>query len=860
MKLDQIFTKIIVGFPKSVLGIFILLSIGALLLIPKLENDPTPYLLPTTHESRVNLNELRKNYTGANDSILVLLEAEKTVFNRRTLQRIKNLTAAFEQIHLIADQDRQSMLQLSKGASSDLAQKLNALSASPIDSETWLRIDEIRDLLEMEMTPSPEIYQTLDVWTNKLSPIVEVTSLANTDNILGEEGRLSVDQIYSVVPGTQNALKQLEKQVLSNELFDNILVAGNGKRTSIILELDQMDDRTHDQYLIYQQVKEIVEKRFPGNERHYIAGLPVVTGALGNVMEQDTQRLFPIVICIVVLCLFFTFRQFKGILIPLAVVILSLIITLGLKVLFGVPLNIITTTLPVFILSIGVADGIHMFSDYRDNLLAGFNKKEAITRMMSHLTMPVIMTSLTTGAAFYAISLTQIVQLKHFGIFVSVGTLVAMLFSLLFVPALLMVLPQKIEKKSKSVLRSDDVYAGILIRVTHFVLKQPFVALSIALTVLIVSLFGASKVVVDNNNAGYFLENSSIFISSEKLNADAAGSSTINLLVRSDLNQNEPFKDSQNLKYVDELIVFMKSRPEVGKVLGLTELIKRINFAINDEDPAFNMVPEVTGPQEASGSLISQLFLLYENGGGDVLTDLTDNGYTRLNIPIVLRTNSSLKITQFIDQVNSYVTQNFPDHLKIKVSGSANVSVAATDEIVNGQMKSLIVSLVVVLVMLLFTFRKISYAAIAMVPLVMTIAINFGIMGFFKIPLDIGTAIISSIVIGIGVDYGIHYLSRLRKNMDRGMAFNAALDNTIRHSGKAIFSNAVTVGLGFVALLFSVLTPLIIMGWMITITMLVSAVSTLILIPVCIVFFEKRVRRTDKTIRPRQLAFHPQQN
>jgi len=256
---------------------------------------------------------------------------------------------------------------------------------------------------------------------------------------------------------------------------------------------------------------------------------------------------------------------------------------------------------------------------------------------------------------------------------------------------------------------------------------------------------------------------------------------------------------------------------------------------------------------------ICQLLLLYENGGGDTLSDFTDQGYTRLNIPVVLQTNSSLDIFQLSRRIKGFAAQNFPGHIKVDISGSASVSVAATDEIVSGQMKSMLASLGVVLIMLFVTFKKVNYAAIAMVPLVMTITINFGIMGFFSIPLDIGTAIISSIVIGIGVDYSIHYLSRLIKNLNQGMDFSNALNNTIRHSGKAIVSNAITVGLGFAALWFSILMPLIIMGWMITVTMLVSAVSTLVLIPVFIIAIEKRNVTQQNENKPPKLTFNPQQ-
>jgi predicted RND superfamily exporter protein len=861
MKLDQFIGNIIFRFPKSVLVFFILLAVGAGMLLPQIERDPTPYLLPIEHESRVNLEKLREMYTGANDGIIVLLEAKETVFNPQTLSRVAALTAAFEQIHVITQKDRDALFAAADAAPTQIARMAVGLSRAPITAETWMQIDGLREAIDLSNDPGSSAMTALTLilnrWMENLSPIREVTSLSNTDNIVGRNGRLDVSPLFTGVPQTGEALTRVEQNAMSNDLFRQVLISEGGKSTGIILELNGIDDQTKIQYQVYNRVKQIVEEQIPGNEIHYIAGLPVVTGSLGKVMEQDTQKLFPIVILIVIICLLITFRKLKGILVPLTVVILSLEVTLGVKVLFHIPLNIITTTLPVFILSIGVADGIHMFSEYRDQLLKGYDKKEAVSRTLAHLTMPVIMTSVTTAVAFYAISLTEIVQLHHFGIFVSLGAMVAMVFSLFFIPALLVLLPEKKGISQKRTSRIEAGYAHVLVRVTRAFVRHPIWTSVFAAVVFLTSLFGASKVVVDNNNAAYFLKSSDIYISSQKLNKDSAGSAVINFLITADTTEHEPFKQAENLLYVDGLVGFLNEEPHVGKVLGLTELIKRINFTLNDEEEGFNRIPEPVKEDPASRHLISQLLLLYENGGGDTLTDFTDSGYTQLNIPVILQTNSSRDIYQLSRAAEAYADKHFPDNMTLDISGSANVSVAATDEIVKGQMTSLMVSLAVVLAMLFLTFRKASYAGIAIVPLIIAITINFGIMGYFRIPLDIGTAIISSIVIGIGVDYAIHYLSRLKKNLEKGMTFSRALEDTISHSGKAIVSNAATVGFGFVALWFSVLTPLFVMGWMITLTMLVSAFATIVLIPVLLLFTEKRVLDEDVE-KVKQLILQPQ--
>lgn len=823
----------VVHHPKLILAVFTIISALAATQLKNLTQDPTPYLLPPSHESRVNLHTLRQEYTGSNDGVIVLLETPDGIFNFATLTRIKALTQAFETIDIVTREDRLMLSTLSEYEPAPIKDMLLDLSESDISADTWIAVETLLETLSGSPEENRRLIEALEVFRVKLFPVTKVTSLANTDNILGKNGRLDVSPIFEDVPNEKASLALIQSTVHSNELFKRILVSDNDQQTSIIIELGLEDDQTEERFQIYQKIKSILETEITGNERHYIAGMPVVTGALGKVMQSDTQRLFPIVLIIVVFCLYISFRRVKGILVPLAVVILSLIITLGLKALLHIPLNIITTTLPVFILSIGVADGIHIFSEYRDTLEKGNDKIDAIKQTLNHLTIPVIMTSITTSVAFLAISMTRIIQLKHFGIFVAAGTLIAMVFSLLFIPALLVVLPEKRPRKSSGPSRIETVYSNLLIRLTTGIVSRPFITASIACIIFIAALFGASKVVVDNNNVEYFLKDSDIYRSTQKLNHAAAGSAVINFLIRSKSGEEQAFKNPETLLKIDDLVHFIEKNPIVGKVLGLTELIKRIHYVLNDEQPAFDRIPDL-GKQ-----MISQLLLLYENGGGDVLSDYTDTNYTAVNIPVIVRTNSSLKMHHLIKEVTAYAGQHLPETLTLSVSGSANVAVAATDEIVSGQLFSLMASLAIVFIMLLFTFRTIGYATIAMIPLVMTLAINFGIMGFFKIPLNIGTAIISSIVIGIGVDYGIHYISRFRQNRRLGMEFQAALENTVRHSGKAIMSNAVTVGAGFVALLFSVLTPLITMGWMITMTMCVSAAATLLLIPILIVFIEK---------------------
>ncbi len=855
--------KSVITHPGKIITLLTVLVIAAATLLPGLKQNPSPWLLNINHPARVNLAELRENYTGSGDNIFILLEAEKTIFNTGTLDRINKLTDGFEAMVLIDEIDVKTLRNFAKTVEGPPALILSDMLDYPLNSDSLELFENLEESLRETGQWTDTAEKLIAVITARLSPVTEVTSLSNTDNITASSDGLSISPIYDDIPVTAAELEAIKTDVTGNRLFKDILFTDDMKYTSIVIEQALEDSDTENQYRLYERVKTILEHEITGPEAHYISGMPVASATLGHTIQVDSSRLFPIVLGLVVFCLFLSFRMVMGIIAPVVVVILSLILTLALKVLFGVPINVITATLPVFILSIGVADGIHIFSEYRDNILEGMGKKEAVSKTVQDMTAPVVMTSVTTAAAFWALSITEIVQLNHFGLFVAAGTLIAMVFSLLFIPALILVLPGKIRQKKSNKLPLVDTFVnGGLERISRFAVTKPWTVIFTTLLILIVSGYGASNVVVDNNNIKYQLDDSPLVISTEKINEKAAGSSVLSILVEDTGNVDSPFTDPVNLQAIAALTDYIETRPEVGKVTGLTELIKRINFVLNEENPDFDRLPSSVersfdGRQVSGKDMVSQFLLLYENGGGDVLSDVTLSDYSTINIPVILKVNSSRIIQALMEDITLKAETLLPENLRISFSGSANTMVAATSEIVSGQIISLGISFLLIFLMLMYTFRSFVTGITAMIPLLTTISINFGIMGYFKIPLDIGTAVISSIVIGIGVDYSIHYLKRMNDFTDNGFGFNESIMNTVRHSGKAIMSNAFTVGIGFIAMLFSILTPLITMGWMITVTMFVSALSTIILLPAVlsiITLKSESGRRSDKVVHSQQSA------
>ena len=854
----------VVRYPKRILFLTLFLGASVVPSLLFLKNDPSPHLLPVSHPARQALQQLREDFTGTNSGVFIMLEAKDTIFKTNTLERIQRLTEAIQNMQLLSTEDLEALNVIAEqmsGKEGLRLQKLLPKEVKDLNDMFWMEFEEMRETLENEGRWFPEWNSLLRNIEVRSAPVVEVTSISNTDDIYGSEEGLTIEKIFEVIPGTPGEMKSLRRRVLENDLFRNSFFSEDGRRTGIFVELAMDEDDSEILYSTYIALERIFEEN-PGIDKHYIAGFPIVAATLRTVIDQDTQRFFPFVALLAVFFLWLTFRRPSGVAVPMLVVGFSILFTLAIMVVFEVPLNTITSALPVFLISIGVADGIHMFSEYRENRIEGLPREKAVCLMLDKLALPVTMTSITTAVGFLSLTVSDIVPIFTFGIFVAVGTLLAMVLSLIFIPALLMVLPEKVSASQEGSGTDENLSRGVhqvnfmdrlfqksLDVMTAWVLRNARPVLLAALAICAISIYGLSQVKVESSLESYFQADAPLVIANRAMEK-LSGSRTINIVITK-TGEEEPWKNPDNLKVVEEFQEFLANEPRVKRTLSLVDLIKRISYAFNENRKEFNRLPngfefleseeifeengqteKRTVKREISGrDLIAQYLVLYENSGGDVLSDVVDSEYLNLNLAVTISSNSTTEEEKLLQSIEDYAVRQFPQGFSMTSSGMVPINVATSNEVVTSQIRSLSGSILAVFLMLALIFRSVSRGLMGMIPLVFTVLFNFGVMGFFGVHLDIGTALVSSIVIGIGVDYSIHYLSSMFHELADGTELHDAISNTVRRSGKAITSNAVTVGFGFLALSVSEFLPLVTLSWMIWLTLNISALATMILIP-----------------------------
>ena len=864
MTLFKFLERLVIHHPKKILVSTVLLGMLAVPSLLYIQNDPSPHLLPISHPVRQAMEQLREDYTGTNPGVFIMLEAEDTIFKTSTLERIKSLTEAIENLRLLTQEDLTALQQLSTKLPGESAEKLRKILPNEIDGLDdmfWMEFAEIRESLEEDSLWLPAWDALINNLEVRSAPVVEVLSMANTDDIVGTLEGLDISPLYEETPETPAEINRLRNQVLANELFRNYLYSEDGRHTGIFVELATDEDDSENLYAIYQALERVFEEN-PGEDLHYIAGFPIIAATLRTVIDRDTKKFFPFVALLAVFFLWLTFRKFIGVAVPMLVVGFSILFTLAIMVIFEVPLNSITSALPVFLISIGVADGIHMFSEYRDNRLEGHPREKAVSLMLEKLALPVTMTSITTAVGFFSLTVSDIIPILTFGIFVAIGTLLAMVLSLVFIPALLMVLP---EKETESAVDSatttatssgvhkenfmDRLFQKFLEGLTSWVLRNAKIILLGALIISGFSFYGLLQLKVESNLESYFKADAP-FVVANKAMEKMSGSRTINIVIKIN-EEGEPWKNPENLKLVEDFQIFLSAEQRVKRTFSLVDLIKRISYAFNENRTDFNRLPQAVEileseetfeengqtvkrnvKREVSGrDLVAQYLVLYENSGGDVLSDVIDSEYRNLNLSVNISSNSTTEEEKLLKRIDDYAAQHFPPQFSMTSTGMVPINVATSTEVVSSQILSLSGSLLAVLLMLVLIFRSFYRGVMGMIPLVFTVLFNFGFMGYFGVNLDIGTALVSSIVIGIGVDYSIHYLSRMFSEIAQGATLQDAIARTVRRSGKAITSNAVTVGFGFLALSVSEFLPLVTLSWMIWLTLNISALATMILLP-----------------------------
>ncbi len=699
----------------------------------------------------------------------------------------------------------------------------------------------------------------------------DVSSVATMDNITGTVDGLVVDPFMEDVPRTAEALDALKGNLFRNEMYVDWLVSRDGTGLLIMAKLESAVGNTDglaERAKAYDAIEAMVQaKRDAGTpERLYVAGRGAMEVTVGRYGRQDMARFLPLVLGVVVVVLYLTYRSVRGVLLPFAVVVGAVTWTLGLMGGLGVPLYFISTMMPVVVMAVGVADGIHILSRYYDEILEHPDKNgpEAVMATMNEMWLPVVLTSLTTAAGFLSFLTAPMPPQRDFGLFAAVGVLVAMALSLTLLPAVLAMLPLKVSRGLvRQMRRSGDLAATgwaarTLASLGRGVARRPGLVWGPTLVAVLVCLVGTQRLVVNTSAIRIFPDGSSVRTAEGVLRRKFQG--TVPLYIAIEGEEADRLKDPGLLRQIDRMQAQIEQDPVVGGSVSIAEFIKRMNRVMNEDRSDMEVIP-------TSRDLVAQYLLLYSfSGEPDDFEEVVDYDYQHANVAFYLREDSTHEIVRVVRQIQDYALAEFgraeqenavsdeplslrvgrwlldldPIHtgwdtdsgFRIGFAGGAYFTYHLSELVISGQVSSLLTSLVAVFLLTALMFRSLAAGLVNVIPIGIVIIFSFGVMGLFNLDLEVGKALTSSMVIGIGIDYTIHFLSKYRLKVRSGLRQPAALTvATMATSGKAIFFNAVVVIGGFAVFLSSNFLPNFYLGAMLVLNMSACLLVSMTVLP-----------------------------
>lgn len=657
-----------------------------------------------------------------------------------------------------------------------------------------------------------------------LEGVQEVVSLTNVQQVKGNELGMEVAPLIESIPETAEEERRLQQILADDQQYTGALVSADFTATSILVKFSK---DLADTAGPVQEMNRLAQQ-YAGPEKIYLTGNPVIVRDAQVSLKQDIIRLLPFILIIMVLILWLSFRNWSGVLLPLITVLISIIWTMGAMAIFGKPLSIISVVMPVLLVSVGSAYAIHISARYKEEQTMGARGKEAVRRTVSNVGVAVLIAGTTTVAGFGSLYFTDLVIIREFALNTAFGIAVALVISIFFVPAVYLQLPYRV--KAKEGRQRETFLDRWLQRVFEWVSQRSGLTIGLVCGIVVISLLGIPGLYPETGYLNYFRADSSTKKAAELVDQRFGGSATLDIIIQGDI------KDPALLQRMD---AFQK---EAAKIDGLNNpvsmvtLLQAANQALHENDPAMKVIP-------ASREQIAQYLLLLNMSGQNMVKDYLTFDEQTTRIQFLIENMPGRQMGEVLDRVDGLIEEHFADQYPVEVTGMPVLTRAISRMVIESQIYSIIASIVLTFIITSLLLRSARRGLFCCLSILLTVVINFGVMGWFGIPLDIATTMIASIAVGIGVDYSIHIYSRYEEEKRARGDAPRALQETIRHVGRANLYNALAVIAGFCVILFSSFPPLVNFGGLTAMTMLVSFMSAIFLLPSLILLSERRLVR-----------------
>jgi len=668
----------------------------------------------------------------------------------------------------------------------------------------------------------------------RIPGVKSVLSLTNVTDVRAGEDEVVVSPL---IPEDLETLDReaLRKRLSMNPFYSRNLISADGRTCSVIVFLEDSDDRNSLVQVrgVTRKVNAVAEAT-RGSNRIFLGGLPQMELQGTENMIRDLWLFTPITMLLVVTILLITFRCLRGILLPMGVIGLTLIWTVGAMVWSGRPMKVTTLILPSLLIANGCSYVIHFLAQYYHALIRSYaggsehpearlDKETYRASMLEALNIvhrPICISAATTMAGFGALALNGIPAIQDLGIFATVGIFLSYFFCVTLVPCVLILLP--IPRLHQLPGKAGSHRHLFLEKLGNFNIYHRRWVWVISLACAVWALWGLDHLRVYTDYLGYFRSSVPVVQAAKEFQKRLAGIAPLSVIVEA--TGSRLVTEPDILRGAESLQESLTRAPAVDLTLSFTDILKMLNRAFHDDNASFFKLP--TGQ-----NVINDLIDFTESDPTRLSEQFISNDHKSLRIFARTHLFSSTEFGRELDRLKQSATGLMPSDVRVHATGSLVLMNQASDQVAKGQVKSLVISVSTIALIVIVLFRSWKVGLMALIPAGLPVFLCFGLMGWSGVPLNVNTSLIANIAIGIAVNNCVHYIVHFRRNLSKGHSIEDSTRESLSNAGGPMLATSIALTLAFLVFGLSRFVPVAHFGLLSSFIMGMDLVANLFLLP-----------------------------
>jgi predicted RND superfamily exporter protein len=677
---------------------------------------------------------------------------------------------------------------------------------------------------------------TVDSWQVPYSSRVD--SIANYQHTEAIEDDLLVeDLLYEDYELTSARIAKVKHIALTEPVIKNALISEKGDVTivNITVQLPEVD-KTAEVQEVMNHINRMIEQyqqNYPNVEFHK-AGIVAMNYAFMTAAQEDSSTLVPTMLLVILVFLTIMLRSFLSVIATLIVIIGSVMATMGLSGWAGMFLSTATVNVPTLVMTLAVADCVHVIATMRQSMQNGFSKAHSIERSIALNFMPILITSVTTAIGFLMMNMSDSPVLRDFGNLSALGVMIACFLSVTLLPALLKLLPIRV-KQNTSKNGSD-----FMDKLGDFVVtnRKALLPLSVLVIVVSASLIPLNK--VNDESVKYFDSRSDFRQAADFMEERISGMTNISIAIKT--NESQGIADPIFLNSIGRFTDWLRAQPETDHVATLADVYKRLNKNMHADDDAYYSLPQ-------DRELAAQYLLLYEMSLPYGLDLNNQINVDKSSIKMVLTVDNlgSVELVDLENRIYAWFANNAPQYEVVASSPSLMFAHIGETNMAS-MLSTLPITLVLISALLIFALRSLKLGLISLVPNIAPAVIGFGLWALISGEINLGLSVVVTLTLGIVVDDAVHFLSKYQRARKEGQTAEQAVRYAFHTVGRALWITTVVLVAGFSVLAMSSFRLNADMGQLSAIVIFIALVVDFLFLPTLLMLFDKEAYAQNKTI------------